>query len=142
MSLVTPNPGELALLDKMLKDALTVDEDYILKLFRTPMTVDQDTETTDFTVATFTNYSHQTLTRANWSNAAVVSNKAQAQYSNQMSWTCGATGDTVYGYWVEGATSGTTLWAERFAAPRTLANGDILNLTPRFALNSENATSP
>ena len=142
MPLVTPNVGELEILDKMLKDALSVDEDYVLKLFRTAMTITQDTETTDFTVATFTNYSHQTLTRANWSAAAVVANKAESVYSNQLSWTCGATGDTVYGYWVEGATSGTTLWGERFATARTLADGDILNLTPRFTLNSETATSP
>jgi hypothetical protein len=34
MPLVVPNAGELELLDKMLKDALSSDEDYILKLFQ------------------------------------------------------------------------------------------------------------
>lgn len=133
------NVGELELLDKMLKDALTVNEDYILKLFHTNVTPDQNSASASFVEATFTNYAAETLTRTNWNSAVTISNKAETSYgSSALSWTCGATGDTIYGYWVEGATSGTCLWAEAFATARVLADSDILNLTPKFTLNSEN----
>jgi hypothetical protein len=138
MALVTPNVGEVELLDKMLKDALSSDENYILKLYNNDYTPVSGSTAANFTAATFTNYAHKTLTRTGWGAASTVSNKASSTYSAQQSWTCGATGDTVYGYWVIGATSTVSLWAERFGTPRTLANGDILNLTPKFTLNSEN----
>jgi len=138
MALVTPDAGELELLDKMIKDALSVDEDYTLKLFKNDYTPSQSTVFGDFTEADFTGYSAATLTRANFGAASTVNNKAESTYSAQQSWTCGTTGNTVYGYYVLGATSGTCLWAERFATSRTLANGDQLNLTPKLTLNSEN----
>lgn len=142
MSLVVPALAEIMLLDKMLKDALTSDENYILELFNHSETIDEDTVDSDFTSATFTNYVAKTLTRANWSAAAAVGDVASSTYSSALSWSCGATGDTVFGYWVNGATSGTTLWAERFATSRVLASGDVLNLTPVFTLSSSNETSP
>lgn len=137
MALVTPNAGELELLDKMLKDALDTDESYILKLYKTSETPDQDTVSGDFTEADFTNYAEKTLTRANWVAAATTSNKAESSYAQQ-SWTCGSSGNTIYGYWIEGSTSGTCLWAEQFATARVLAQDDVLNITPKFSLNSEN----
>jgi len=142
MALVTTDLGELELLDKMLKDALTVDENYVLQLFNHAEVVSAATVSADFTASTFTNYVAKTLTRANFSVAATVGGKSSATVSTALSWTCGATGDTVFGYWVVGGTSGTTLWAERFGSSRTLADGDVLNLTPVFTLNSETATSP
>ena len=123
----------------MLSDALDTDENYILKLFHTDVTPDQNSASSSFVEATFTNYAAETLTRTDWNAAVTVSNKAQASYgSAALSWTCGATGDTIYGYWVEGATSGTCLWAEAFATARVLADSDVLNLQPVFTLNSEN----
>jgi hypothetical protein len=125
MALVVPNDGELELLDKMLKDALSVDENYVLKLFQNNYTPDQATVAASLTEANFTNYAAATLTRALWNTAVVVSNKAETSYgSSAQSWTCGTTGNTIYGYYVVGATSATVLWAERFATSRVLANGD------------------
>lgn len=139
MPLVVPNAGELELLDKMLKDALSVDENYILKLFRNDVTPDQTFVVASMTEANFTNYAAKTLTRALWNAAVTVSSKAQSSYGTAaQSWTCSTTGNTIYGYWVEGATSNVCLWAERFTVSRVLADGDVLNLTPQFTLNSEN----
>jgi hypothetical protein len=57
-------------------------------------------------------------------SAVTVSNKAESSYgSSARSWTCGTTGNTIYGYWVANPTN-TVLWAERFAVSRVLANGD------------------
>jgi hypothetical protein len=136
MTLVVPNVGEIELLNKMLKAALTVNEDYTMKLYKNNATPDQNSVATDFTEATFTGYAAKTLLRSNWVSSTTVSNKAQSQYPQQ-SWTCGATGDTIYGYYMVGATSTILLWAERFTNPRVLTNGDILNITPVFTLNSE-----
>lgn len=138
MPLVVPTEGELELLDKMLKDALSSDENYILKLFNSSITPSGTTSSGSFAgvTATFTNYSHKTLTRAGWNAATISSGTAVADYGTTQSWTCGATTDTVYGYWIEGATSNKVLWAERFTTARTMGNGDVLNLTPRFTLVS------
>jgi len=138
MALITPNAGELELLDKMLKDALSSDENYILKLYQNDYTPDDNAVGGSFTEASFTNYAARTLTRANWNSATTVSSKAETSYgSGPQSWTCGASGNTVYGYYVTGSVSGTVLWAERFSTSRVLASGDVLNITPKFTLNKE-----
>jgi hypothetical protein len=138
MALITPNAGELQLLDKLLKDALSTNENYILKLYKNNYTPDDAAVEGSFTESDFTNYLARTLTRALWNAAVTVSNKAETSYgTGPQSWTCGASGNTVYGYYVTGSASGTVLWAERFATSRVLANGDVLNLTPKFTLNKE-----
>ena len=138
MPLVTSNLGELELLDKMLKDALSTNENYLLRLYQNNYTPDDASAPGSFTEATFTNYVAMTLTRALWNAAVVVSLKAETSYgTTPLSWTCGASGNTVYGYYVTGATSSILLWAELFATSRVLANQDVLNLTPKFTLNKE-----
>lgn len=136
-NIVTPDEGELELLDKALKDALTVDENYLLKLYRNDYTPVQGSTATNFTAATFTNYAIKTLTRAGWNSATTVSNKAKSVYGTQQSWTCGSTGDTVYGYWVEGATSGKVLWAQRLDSAQSMTENSIINITPALTLNAE-----
>jgi hypothetical protein len=122
----------------MLKDALSTNEDFILKLYKNDYTPVTATTAGDFTSADFTNYVVKTLARATWNAAVTVSNKAESSYgTTPLSWTCGATGNTIYGYFVIGATSTTVLWAERFGTSRVLALDDVLNLTPKFTLASE-----
>jgi hypothetical protein len=135
MSLYTPLLGELQLLDKMLKKALSTDENYILKLYQNNYTPDGNAAPGSFTEANFTNYAAVTMTRALWNSSTIVSGVAQTSYgSAPLSWTCGASGNTIYGYYVVGATSAVVLWAELFATSRVLANQDVLNLTPQFTL--------
>ena len=138
VSLHVPTEGDIQLLTKMLISPLSTDENYILHLYNQNYTpVDASTHTS-FTEATFTNYVNKTLTRANWNTPVISSAQAVSSYgTNPLSWTCGASGDVVYGYWIEGATSGKVLWAEKFGTARTLANNDILNLTPLFTLQSQ-----
>ena len=123
------NEGELVLLDYMLKDT-SVTAAYILRLFQNDYTPVATSSDGDFTEATFTNYAEVTLARATW-NAAVTngSGKAESSYgSAPQSWTCGATGNTVYGYWIETTdVTPTILWAERFGTSRVLADGDVLD---------------
>lgn len=138
MALVIADVGEIELLDKMLKDALSVDETYTLKLYQNNYTPLASSVAGDFTEANFTNYTSKTLVRASWGAATTVSNKASSTYATIQSWTCGASGNTIYGYLVIGTTSGILLWAEKFASARILTSGDDLNLVPVFTFNSEN----
>lgn len=133
MTLVVPDVGEVELLDKMLKDALSVDESYTLKLYKTDVTPAESDTAGSYTVADFTDYANKTLTRSGWAGASTAGGTTTTSYAQQ-SWTCGATGNTIYGYFVIGTTSGVLLWAEKFATARTLASSDVLNLTPAFAL--------
>ena len=140
MALVVPKDGELRLLDTMLKLALSTNENHILKLFKNDYTPAQATVVGSLTEATFNGYAARTLTRSNWNTAIYNgSNQGETSYgSSAQSWTCGTTGNTIYGYWVEGSTSAKVLWAERFGTSRVLASGDILNLSPKFTLVSSN----
>lgn len=139
MALVVPNQGELRMLDIMLKLALSTNENYILKLFRNDYTPAAADAPGSFTEANFTNYVAKTLTRTLWNSSVTVSGKAESSYgTTPQSWTCGASGNTIYGYWVEGSSSAKVFWAERFSTSRVLASGDVLNITPKFTLASEN----
>jgi hypothetical protein len=139
MPLIVPDQGELRLLDIMLKLALSTNENHILKLYRNDVTPAAASAPGSFTEANFTGYAARTLTRTLWNSAVTVSTKAESSYgTTPQSWTCGTTGNTIYGYWVEGSTSAKVMWAERFSTSRVLANGDILNITPKFTLASEN----
>jgi len=136
MALVVPDLGEIELLTKLLINTADT-EDYILRLYKNNYTPIAATVIGSFTEADFTNYAEKTIARSDWAAPSTVSNKAESSVTTQ-SWTCGATTNTIYGYYVVGATSGVCLWAEKFATERVLADGDILNLTPKFNLSSAN----
>lgn len=138
MALVVPNAGELRLLNILLKLTSKTD-DMHLKLYHNDVTPDANSMSASFASATFDGYTIMPLARATWNSAVVSSTKAESSYgSAALSWTCGATGDTVYGYWVEDSADGVCMWAERFGTARQLSNTDILNITPKFTLESEN----
>jgi hypothetical protein len=138
MALKVVNEGELELLDKMLKDALSTDEKYLLRLYKNDVTPGDSDTTASYLIADFTDYANRTLDRFGWNAAQTSGTKAESSYgAAPESWTCGATGNTIYGYWVEGANSNKCLWAERFATSRVLADGDVLNISPKFSLSTE-----
>lgn len=103
-----------------------------LHLYSSNTTPTATSTTANFTEATFTNYAAKTLARSDWAYVDTASNVVTWGNVAQ-SWTCGATGQTVYGYFV---TSGTdVVWAQKFSVPRQLAEGDTLSITPRFSLS-------
>jgi hypothetical protein len=148
MALLVPHEGELQLLTDLLGGGTL--ENWLLCLFNSNITPSETDTAATYTAheAAFTNYGRRTLTRSvsattwnppasqapsgtpPWSSRAKV---AHSQYgASPQAWTCGATGDTVYGYFILGAASGKLICAEAFAAPRTLASGDALSITPVF----------
>ena len=132
MALLVPDVGEVELLDKLLKDALSVDEDYTLKLYKTNVTPAESDTAGSYTVADFTGYANKTLTRAGWAAASTAAGTTSTTFAQQ-SWSP-TSSQTVYGYYVIGATSTVLLWAELFASSKNLVDGDTLQLTPKMEL--------
>ena len=148
MPFLVPNEGDVQLLVDLLGGGAL--EDWSLGLFNAAVTPSETDTAATYTAheATFAGYARKTLTRSvsptTWnapvlqapSGAPAWSGRTQVghtQYgSTPQSWTCSGTGDSVYGYFIVGATSGKLICAELFATPRTLANGDSLSMTPVF----------
>lgn len=148
MSFIVPHEGSV----QLLKDQFTGGtlENWSLRLFNSNITPAETDTAATYTAheATFIGYAAKTLTRSmgssTWntpvsqapSGSTPWSARSQVGHSQYGSapqvWTCGATGDTVYGYFITGVTSGKLILAEAFAAPRTLANTDTLSITPIF----------
>jgi hypothetical protein len=148
MALLVPREGDVQLLTDLLSGGTL--ETWSLRLFNSNITPSETDTASTYTAheATFSGYAAKTLTRSigasTWntpvsqapSGSPPWSSRTQvghSQYgSSPQTWTCGATGDTIYGYFITGATSGKLICAEAFATPRTLANGDTLSVTPVF----------
>lgn len=149
MAMLICNEAEVRLLTDLLAGGSLAN--WTLKLYRTNVTPAETDVfgSNPFTEANFTNYTSKTLTRSisgstwstpasgsptgSWSGEASV---AESTYgSSAQTWTCGASGNTIYGYWIEDGTNSKFICAELFGTARTLASGDTLNLTPRFGLS-------
>lgn len=137
MPLIVPNEGEIELLKKLLINTADT-ENYILRLYQNNYTPDENTTLLSFTEADFSNYAEVTLARSDWATPTLDGNNKASSSVSQHYWTCGLTGNTVYGYYVVGETSGKVLWSERFGSLRVLSDGDVLFLTPIFNLSSAN----
>jgi hypothetical protein len=136
MPILVPDIGER----ELLADLLDNGEDWTLKLFRTDVTPAESDTDASFTVANFTDYVDKTLTRAvgagNWGTPSTNTGTTSSTYNSgtPQSWTCGASGNTIYGAYVVGATSGNLQFSDKFAAARTLTDGDTLEYTPIIEL--------
>jgi hypothetical protein len=148
MALLVPHEGDVQLLNDLLGGGSL--ENWQLGLFNASITpAETDTASTYTSHETaFGGYSRKTLQRTMsstawntpvsqapsgtppWSSRTQV---GHSQYGDApQTWTVGATGDTLYGYFIIGVNSGKLIAAEAFATPRTLASGDTLSITPIF----------
>jgi hypothetical protein len=149
MPFFVPREGDVRLLADMLGGGAL--EDWSLGLFNAARTPAETDTAADYTAheATFAGYARKTLARSvspsTWNAPALQppsgspawstrSQVGHAQYgSAPQSWTCaGPSVETIFGYFIVGATSGALICAEAFATPRTLAAGDSLSMTPVF----------
>lgn len=130
MGLIVTNAGEKEIMDWALK---STGEALTLKLFTNDYVPVATTDAaTHLTEATFTGYAAQSLSRSGWSDSTTDSTgQAVSNYGTAQQFDASSS-ETIYGYWIESTTGGVTLWAERFAESRPLANGDSLTLTPKL----------
>ena len=130
--LIITTTGQNILLGWALQ-ATATPENLILKLYSNAYTPVAASIATNFTEATFTGYSSKTLSRASWATPSTqLDGSSQTTYATQ-SWTVGS-GQTIQGYYVVGATSGSLIWAQQFDTARVLTTGDVFTLTPSFSL--------
>lgn len=130
MAMVWPNVGEVEALKRLLYSDAGA-EDLTLKLFKSNTTPAETDTAGTYTEADFTGYSAETLTSSQsgstW-EVPTTSGSTRSDYQTPLVWTCGATGNTIYGYFVIGATSGILYFSERFASSYTLADTDTFTL--------------
>jgi hypothetical protein len=137
MALIVPDEGEIELLKKLL--ILTTDtETYSVKLFQNNYIPSSSTTAADFTEADFDGYAPVTLNRSDWSTPTIDISSDALSTAPSQSWTCGTFGNTIFGYYVLGSTSGKVLWSERLSVARVLNNNDVLHVSPIFTLKSAN----
>lgn len=146
MALIFPREGDLQVLTELLSSG----ENWSLRLFNSNITPAETDTAATYTAheAAFTGYAAKPLTRSvgsstwntpvlqapsgtpAWSSRTQV---AHSQYgSTPQTWTCGATGDTVYGYFITGVSSGKLICAESFNVPRNMTSGDTISITPIY----------
>lgn len=131
MALTVPYTGEVYLLNRLLSSSGV---NYTLKLYTAISSpISNSTVLADLTEANFTGYSATTLTAGNWTGAATAGGITSSSYPT-VTWTCGASGNTVVGYYVVDPGGTVLLWCEAFSSSRTLTNGDSLSLTLNFTL--------
>lgn len=130
MALNVPNTGENIALEALVNK--TAPQNLVLKLYQNNITPsDTDTAGT-YTEATFGGYSAATLTGASWGAASA----GTITYGSQQTFTCnGTTPNSIYGYFVVQATSGTLVYSERASgAPLSVTNnGDAVKITPTIS---------
>jgi len=126
MSLLVPDVGEVAALQKWLNQNLT------LKLYSNNKIPAEADTAASYTEVTGGGYANKTLVFGTWSIAAT----GIATYTAQDFSFTGVTGapGTVYGYYIVDG-SNVLLWAERFPAsvlPFSPVNGSLIRITPRI----------
>jgi hypothetical protein len=137
MALLVPDVGEVELLKRLLY-ANAGSENGTLKLYSSNTTPAESDTAATYTEATFTGYSAKTLTSSQsggtWAVPTTSTGTTSSTYGTTLTWSP-TTSQTIYGYFVIGATSTVLWWAEIFGSSKNLSNGDTLNLTAKIQLD-------
>lgn len=138
MALVVPDVGEVELLKRLLYGNAG-SENLTLKLFSNNITPAESDTATTYTEATFAGYVAKTLTSsqagATWAIPTTAAGVTSSTYQTNQVWTISSGSQTVYGYYVIGATSTVLLFSEAFATAKALSSGDTLTITPKIQLD-------
>lgn len=127
MALVVPDVGETLMLEHIV--GKTAVENLVLKLYKSNTTPGESDTAGTYTEADFTGYSAVTLTGSSWSAASGTASYAQQSFTSSAN----QSAQTIYGYFVVGASSGTLYWAERFSSSQTIQNNnDVIRVTPQL----------
>lgn len=131
MLMVCTNDGKKRVLDLFWGNSANHGENFILELYKNIYTPVNTSVTADFTAATFTGYSAVTINTATFGAATIVSNEGNATLAPAPTFTCtGGGGELVYGWFLRGATSGKTYFAQQFDTPRNMIAGSVEALDP------------
>ena len=138
MALVLSDNGADAILEAYFNQSYpTGGNDLTLKLFVTDVTPADDDTASTYTEAAGGGYAAKTLTNGSWT-ITPANDPSDAVYVEQIFTFTGAltTNGTIYGYYVVDDDD-VLIFAERLSASFTpAANGDHLDLTPKFQLSA------
>lgn len=129
---IAPNEGRVVLLNNLLAGGSL--ENWTLKLFKNNLSLALSSVAADFTEADFTGYSAKTLTRSQsggtWASASIDSDIAESEYGTDQSFTyTGATSQSIYGWYIVGATSGKVILAHKWSdGPRVVVGDGQLDI--------------
>lgn len=131
MNMVIPNEGKILALDRWLDPDSSTGEDWVIRLYSNNYTPIPASTLASFTEATFTGYSAVTLDPADFATATITSDVAYSTNSVTPTYTCtGGGGQTIYGWYAEGATSGKVLAAQKFDTARVFTPGSTEAINP------------
>jgi hypothetical protein len=129
--MVCTNDGKKRALDLFWGNPSSHGENFVVELYQNNYTPVDGSVTADFTAATFTGYAAVSILTAGFSAATIVSGEGVADYATPPVYTCtGGSPQTVYGWFLRGATSGKTYFAQQFDVPRVMSNGAVEALDP------------
>lgn len=133
--LIVPNIAKVNTLANQL-GILTAYPDRI-HLFQNNATISATTIVSDLTAATFSGYAYITLSGRTLSVTLDAFSRAFCTWA-AATWTkSGATGNTIYGYWVTD-NSNNMMWVEKFDVPVPMSSdGAYLVITPRLTFTSQ-----
>jgi hypothetical protein len=133
MTLVCPDAGEVVLANNYLNKVAP--QNQTLKLYKNNITPAETDTAATYTEAAFSGYAAKALTGADWTVTSGAPTTAAAPIQT---FTANAVvSESIYGYFMVQATSGTIMTAERFTgAPFAMANnGDSISVTPQITFD-------
>lgn len=112
-----------------------------IRLFQNNYTPVAATVIGDLTEATFSGYAQITLAGGAVAGALDAENRAVITWNAVTFTKAGATGNTIYGYYIVD-NGGVLLWLERFDAPISMTtDGAFITITPKFTGKSQYVNS-
>ena len=136
MALIIPNAAKVFM--QKIWTGEIANSQLKVKLFKNDYTPVAGTVLANLTEADFTGYAVQNVNNPATQAALDVNNRA-VTFWDLVSWTKnGATGNTIYGYWVVD-NAGNFLWVERFVSGgyAMTVDGTVLNFYPSLTLASQ-----
>jgi len=135
VNMVIPNEGKALLATMCFAYPVPVTEDFVVDLYQNNYTPTDSSTASSFTVAAFTGYAQVAVARSTFGTPGIVANVAQITSSVSPLFTCtGGGGQTVYGWYMRGATSNKVYAAAAFDTPRVL-NPIASELLQPFTIN-------
>lgn len=127
--MLIPNEGLNEWMLWAFDDSGVVQEDFVVDLFQNNYTPVYTSTGSNFTVATFPGYAQVAVPRSSFAAPTSTGGVGTIVSSVQPTWTCsGGSGQTVYGWYMRGATSGKVLGTQTFASPVNMVNGISVTL--------------
>lgn len=133
--IVVPKQGRLTLASLLFLGGASPDVQWKLKLFKNDHTPGLNDLPGDYTESAFGGYTHVPFELADNTTPALSGNMARTLLTGEARvWTCAASPETIYGWYLTNEDEDVVLMAERYATPHVLGIGSVHTLYPYVLL--------